>query len=393
MKSFLHSSILKNAFSKVISVIDKKASRPILSFAHLDFKKNEGLTILGSDGDISVKIIVPSNVEEEGQFCIKSKNFFEILKELPADFVELEILSFNTTLVPQAIKNSDFEWANLNLKCSTVEFVLPVVKGSEYPKGMMQIEEKQTIKNTIQGHLLAKILSKISHSIPSDEIKLQLFGLGLLIDQGEEFVALTTDGHRMSLFRHQALYKQSSGFEKGVVIPKKALSEIKKIAEDTGDENLEFWAIENTVYFSFQNQYLLMIRLTAKEFPLYKTVVPKELKYSLITNRAKLIEALKRVRIMAQGETKAIKFIINPEKDCIITSDVDSAIGKAKDIISVTYNGPPMEIALNAQYFLDALYVIESEDALIEFNNQYSALLVKDKENNAYFDLIMPMRL
>ena len=71
--------------------------------------------------------------------------------------------------------------------------------------------------------------------------------------------------------------------------------------------------------------------------------------------------------------------------------------GSAEETLSVTYQGEPIEIALNASYFIDALQVLECpavELQLKDGNTQCVLVPVDDDPRlEEYIYVLMPMRL
>ena len=86
----LQADQLRDALGKVLSVVERKNTRPILTFCLIKANENE-LEIVGSDLEVSTKIIIPAHVENPGSFCISAKNIFDILRELPNEKISLNI--------------------------------------------------------------------------------------------------------------------------------------------------------------------------------------------------------------------------------------------------------------------------------------------------------------
>ena len=91
---------------------------------------------------------------------------------------------------------------------------------------------------------------------------------------GKEVLRMVaTDGHRLSLIDRES--QTIRGIEKGIIIPKKGVLEIKKIMGDRdGEEEMEIY-FDQTHGFFKMGKSLMVIRLIDGEFPEYEQVIPK----------------------------------------------------------------------------------------------------------------------
>ena len=94
MKLTIQSQTLRDAINKVLSVVDKKNSRPILTNCLIK-SVGQKLELIATDLEVSAKIILNANIEGEGSFCINSKNIADILRELPNDELVMSVDNSN----------------------------------------------------------------------------------------------------------------------------------------------------------------------------------------------------------------------------------------------------------------------------------------------------------
>jgi DNA polymerase-3 subunit beta len=105
MKLTIQSQILRDAINKVLSVVDKKNSRPILTNCLIK-TQGQKLELIATDLEVSAKIILNANIEKDGTFCINSKNIADILRELPNDDLTLNV--DNNNLLNLSCKNINY---------------------------------------------------------------------------------------------------------------------------------------------------------------------------------------------------------------------------------------------------------------------------------------------
>ena len=82
---------LQEGISIVTKAITGKTTMPVLEGIYIEANK-EGLTLIGSDMDVSIETKVEADVIKEGSIVIDSKIFSEIIRKLPNSDVPCESL-------------------------------------------------------------------------------------------------------------------------------------------------------------------------------------------------------------------------------------------------------------------------------------------------------------
>jgi len=212
---------------------------------------------------------------------------------------------------------------------------------------------------------------------------------------GKEILRMVaTDGHRLSLIDREN-QKIRGIEEKGIIIPKKGVLEIKKIIGDRDGEG------EMGIYFNSTHGFfklggsLTVIRLIDGEFPEYEQVVPKGNDKKLVMVKEKIISSLKRVSTMANERMEGVKFSL--KKNTVEMSSYHQDFGDAKEEVEVVYEGPPLQVGFNARYLIEALHVIDAEEVLMELKDEGSPGILRPSSSATGFSnqfcIIMPMRL
>jgi DNA polymerase-3 subunit beta len=78
----INANILRDGLNKVLTVIDKKNARPILTNCLINCLDNS-IEIIATDLEVTAKILLEAQTNSKGSFCINTKNFFDIVRELP----------------------------------------------------------------------------------------------------------------------------------------------------------------------------------------------------------------------------------------------------------------------------------------------------------------------
>jgi DNA polymerase-3 subunit beta len=370
MKLTIQSQILRDAINKVLSVVDKKNSRPILTNC---FIKTQGqkIELIATDLEVSAKIILTAKIEGEGSFCINSKNIADILRELPNDDLVLNV--DNTNL--------------LNLTCKNISYSLLITSAEEFPQLSFQNQSSEFRLKTKQ---IANIINKTSHAISTDETRLYLNGIYLQMTDSK-LRAVAIDGHRLALLDTHEFIGENKFLGDGVIVPRKGISELKKIADSYPDDEVSISLDDSFMFVNARNEYYLSIRLIAREYPKYQTVIPSKTTNRFHIDRNAILNAVKRIKILSNEKTNGVK--LNIQKNELVISTNHPALGQAIETLPITYDSKPTEIGFNAKYLIESLSVLNETDVTFEFNNELSPVVIKADDIPEFLGIIMPLKL
>jgi DNA polymerase III subunit beta len=202
---------------------------------------------------------------------------------------------------------------------------------------------------------------------------------------------VTTDGHRLAFVAAKASAKDAQDGGLDVLIPRKTLAELTKLTADfDGDINLG--ADDNHVYFQVGSR-LLISRMLSGQFPNYEMVMPKNNDRSATFDTVSLNQAIRRVALMADDRSHAIRFHLSKEQ--LLISSQNAEEGEARETLGTDFDGEETEIGFNAQYLQDFLNVVGTEKVTFEFKdgNSQAQLRPAAGDEHDYRYIIMPMRL
>ncbi|MBC77277.1 MAG: DNA polymerase III subunit beta [Halobacteriovoraceae bacterium] len=371
MKININSSVLRDGLNKVLTVIDKKNARPILTNCLIN-AENGRLELIATDLEVTAKVILDSKISEDGSFCINTKNFHEILKELPNADVEMDINQENNIL---------------ELSCEKINYSLLITNSDEYPQVNFENSGKPF---QLKSRDFSNIIAKTSHAISNDETRINLNGIyAQQIDGKLRTVAI--DGHRLALLDVHDFQSDNQSLMDGVIIPRKGISEIKKIADAFAESTLTVSLDESFLYLSANDEYFLSVRLIAREYPKYQTVIPSKTSYSMIVDKNALLNAVKRIKILSNEKTNGIK--VGVSNGLLTVSANHPSLGHAKETVPVEYEGEEMEIGFNAKYMIESLMVLDVDEVIYEFNNELSPVVVRSDAEPDFLGIIMPLKL
>ncbi len=362
---------LKETLNKILSVVDKKNTRLILNFIQIQAFENK-IEMCATDLEVSAKITTSCLVEKPGTFCVNAKNIFDIVKELPDKELIIEL--------PEG-SNS------LKLTCDNINFTLLIYTSEDFPHLQFGSSVNEFKLNSNQ---IIEIINKTSHAISNDETRLFLNGIYLQEVDGK-LRSVSTDGYRLALVETELSNSKIEALINGIIIPKKGVAELKKISETYSDKEISISVDESFIYLNADNTYLLAIRLIAKEYLKYQAVIPKKTSFFADIERSAFMNAVRRIKIMANERSNGVKLILK-ENEMIIAANHPS-LGDAQERIEIHYSGKEFEIGFNAKFLIDTLSIFGDEEIRLEFNNELSPVAIKSSKNQNYLCIVMPLKL
>jgi DNA polymerase-3 subunit beta len=174
-----------------------------------------------------------------------------------------------------------------------------------------------------------------------------------------------------------------------VIIPRKALGELKRLLEEEDADELELGFQGNSGLVRKKGVTLSM-RLIEGEFPSYRQVIPREAKVQLVLPAEPLAHALRRVAVLSTEQTRAVKLDLSAGLLRLSSSNPD--LGQAQEELDVDYAGEPVQIAFNARYLLDAISVLGSKELRLSLQDPLSPARIVPTDDEDTLAVVMPMR-
>ena len=175
------------------------------------------------------------------------------------------------------------------------------------------------------------------------------------------------------------------------ILPRKTLWELGKLLAESNGE-VQYERGENHLFFQVGDR-MLISRMIDGQFPAFERVIPKGNNRQIEFERERLTSAVRRVALLSNERSKAVKFAIDNGKVEVTSSSPE--FGEAHELIPVDYNGGAMQICFNAQYVIDFLNVVETDNVMLEVKDEMSQAVMKPigAEGYDYTYVIMPMRV
>jgi len=369
MRFSLSKSALLKELNLLQGVVEKKNTIPILSNILLETMGESLISLVATDLDVSLQTECTADVSHPGALVLQARRLFDIVRYLPDSEINF-------------VKEEN-DWVKIS--CGASEFKIVGQARDHFPS----TPKTNRTGLEIPAKLLHNLISRTIYAITQEESRYALNGALLLLVEGS-LQMVATDGHRLALAA-ASLEKAPSDYQLKVNIPKKALNELLKLTAGS-EENLQFAEDDNHLFFKLGHRQLTS-RMLSGQFPNYELVLPKNNDKTVPINAEKITQAIRRAALMADERSHAVKFELSSGRLNITSQSAD--VGEAKEVIPIDYSGEDMSIGFNAQYLLDFLGVVGTDEVAFDFKDEQSPALLKPRgdEQYDYRYVVMPMRL
>jgi DNA polymerase-3 subunit beta len=362
------------ALNSLQSITGKKGTMAVLANVLIQTQENF-IELVATDLEVGIKRSVAAEIISPGSLTLPAKILYEIVRESGSDSIRIE--------------EKDRNWARI--KAGSSMYNLAGTASEEYPD-FPEYEEEKLI--SLPGEIVKELIEKTIFSVAQErESNYTLTGILLEKEKEEENVFIrmvSSDGHRLSIMQKELDSESADiSIEKNTLIPRKGVSEIKKICD--GQKNILLGTDKKQLVVKTNNT-LMIVRLMNGEFPDYRSIVKVIEKEKFIEiERSGFLESLKRTNLFTEDTFNAIQLSIDENRLVLSSQNMD--FGNAKDEMKINYSGEPLDIGFNCRYFIDTLQVMKSEMVKAYINSDQSPCLLEGEEDPGFISIIMPMKI
>lgn len=360
---------LQRELAYVQGVVEKKNTIPVLSNILIESVGENNIRLTGTDLDVTIRCDMDAEVSTAGSICVQARKLFEIARLLPD--------------APVTFKKEDNDWVTVT--CDKTRFKMVGVARDAFP----EVPLFKSAPTKLSAEIIKSFIDKTIFAITQEESRYTLSGAKFILDDtGAKMV--TTDGHRLAYVERKGVSKNGNDAI-DTLIPRKTLAELTKLT--AGFEGEISLGLDNNHIFFEVGPRLLVSRMLYGQFPNYDMVMPKNNDKSVQFDCGLLNSAVRRVALMSDERSHAIRFHLEPNQ--LVISSQNAEEGEASETIQAEYTGEETDIGFNAQYLQDFLNVIGEGAVAFEFKDGNSQAQLRPAEGGDYDYkyVVMPMRL
>jgi DNA polymerase-3 subunit beta len=363
------------ALNSLQSITGKKGTMAILANVLIHTQDNF-IELIATDLEVGIKKNVAAEILSPGSLTLPAKILYEIVRESGSENIKIE--------------EKDKNWARI--KAGSSMYNLAGTASEDYPK-FPEYNEEDLV--SLPCEIIKELIDKTIFSAAQErESNYTLTGILIEKETKEEGKSIlrmvSSDGHRLSIMEKE-LDKESDNIiiEKNTLIPRKGVSEIKKVCE--GQKIFSMGADKKQLIVKTKNS-LMIVRLMNGEFPDYTSIVNVIEKNNVIEiDRSNFLESLKRTNLFTEDTFNAIQLSVDDNK--LILSSQNMDFGNAKDEMAINYSGEPLDLGFNCRYFIDTLQVMRSGTIKAYVNSDQSPCLIEGENDQGFVSIIMPMKI
>jgi DNA polymerase III subunit beta len=325
------------------------------------------LSLSATDMEISLRVSLEAQVEDEGSVVVPGRLLVDIVRLLPAGEV---IISHRA------------EEGVVELTCGPASYRLNTYAAEDFPR-LPEVEDESAF--TVEKEAFVDTIARVGRSASRDESRPVLTGV-LVRFEGDKLVMAATDSYRLSV--KETLLSDSPGREIEAIVPARALAELARIAQGGESGTIQVGVQENQVVFGVDDVWLTARRIDG-QFPNYKQLLPETFEAEVTMPREEFLDVVRRTSVLAQRKSPLrLRF----EDGELTVSAQTQDVGEAHESLPISYSGEPIEIGFNADFLRDGLESVNDESVRLKLISPLRPGLIHG-ESDDFLYLIMPIRL
>lgn len=344
------------------AVTSRGSSLPVLSGLRLELKANE-LRITGSDLDLTISVVLEVAGETDGIGVLPAKLVGDIVRALEPGAVDLDI-------------NDD----EARISSGRSEFAVRTIPAHEFPQ--LPEPAEQTVE--LDAAAFIDALKQVVSAASVDESRPILTGV-LMAAEADGLRLVATDSYRLAVRDLPGVSILAEG--QTVLVPSNALKELTRLLGDASTIVLRLG--ERDASFEIGN-VVLMTRLIEGDFPNYRGLIPQAQPNRLTVGREALLDALRRVRLLAR-EATPVRLVSS--SDSLELLAVTQDVGQAHEEMDAKYDGAELTVAFNPDYLIAGLEVTPGDEVTLETIDALKPALLRSIDSADFLYLLMPVRV
>ena len=322
-----------------------------------------------TDMELGIRVQLEAKSATDGAVVLPGRLLLDVARSLPSEELTLEYRA----------SEHDVE-----LVAGSARFHLRTLPLEDFPKLPAVTDTADELG--VPTAAFVDTLSRVARAASRDETRPHLTGV-LVTASEKQLRMVATDSYRLSV-KETTLDEALSGSLEANV-PARTLQELGRIAGADSSEAIRVAALENQVVFSI-GDVVLSSRLVEGRFPNYQQLLPDSYEHELKVERSELLDVVRRISLLAQKNAPLrLRFAEGALEVSAQTPDV----GEASEALPVPFNGEPLEIGFNPEFFRDGLESAETDELVLKLISPLRPGLIQSGDDGGFLYLVMPIRL
>jgi DNA polymerase-3 subunit beta len=325
----------------------------------------DNLQVTGTDLDLTITVETTVAGLTDGVVVAPGRLITDIVRALEPGAVTLE---------------ADEE--ELRIAAGRSHFTVRTHPAGDFPRLQAPSGDRVTIP--VEG--LADALRQVTRAASGEDSRPILTGV-LMVAEADGLRLVATDSYRLAVRDLRGVGVLAEGQK--VLVPSRALNELMRLlVSGSGEVSLRLGAHDATFGLG---GVTLTTRLIEGEFPNYRNLIPSSYPNRLIVGREALLDAVRRVKLLARDATTPVRIALRPTgiELTVITTDW----GTATEDVDAKYEGAEMTVAFNPNYLIDGVEAITGDDVALDTLDALKPATLRPTDSDEYLYLLMPVRV
>lgn len=364
MKLTINRNELLKALKLVGKAIPPRSAGSVLRTFNLTTLSGT-LRLAATNLETYIRQTVPANIIEPGALCVDVL-FAEYVSRIDDD--EVTMCS---------------EGKKLTVRCGRNLTRFPIIDAAEFPAW----PEQFTPLCRINAGVVNQVARRVIYATASDQTRPILTGV-YIVQRERRLRMAAADGFRLATA--SVVISNDAEFE--ATIPASSAIMLSAFQSDDVVFSTPITSITETMQILFSNDSLeVLSQLIMGKFPDVDQVIPTTYDTQGRVKREELLHAARLMCVFAREARNALKLDVGPEQ-FVVTSEVSEA-GDGHSVVDAEFAGKPVQLAVNADYLIDALAALDCEFVVLRFINSKCPLVIRPDRDEDCVAVIMPMNL
>ena len=361
MKFVCDGLTLSEAVMKVSKACAVRTTAPIMECIKFSATLEE-ISLLATDGELSIRKTIKAEVLEEGEICVPGKLF--------ADFTSK--LSDEEICLATGERGVEIRYRD------SVSY-MQALPAEEFPRIDLGIGEESFVMKQAD---LKKIIAETAFCCAQDDSRPVL--KGCLMTFGDELEVMALDGYRLALSKAAIVSKSEA---RSIICPARTLGEIARMLAD--EEEITLYTQGSMLLVSCGG-LTVVSRLYQGDFIKKENVIPTRFSTTVTLSKAMLTVSAERAAIINRGDKNNLVTLNIAGDEVRVTATSDN--GNVNEVVPCTLEGVDLTISMNAKFLLDALRALDEDTVTVSFGGAISPFILQNAGDKHSLYLILPVR-
>jgi DNA polymerase-3 subunit beta len=340
----------------------RSGALPVLSGLRLELKGDQ-LSVTGTDLDLTIQLTTEVGGERDGGVVINAKLAADIVRSLGTGKVEVSA-----------------EGDDVSISNGRSQFSVRPLSFDDYPK----LASPTTSSVTLPASEFGDALRQVTRAASNDEARQILTGV-LLAAEGDGLRMVATDSYRLAV--RDLVGQQVLAADQKVIVPGRALTELQRLVGSGSEVVMRLGERDATFEVGTTR---LTTRLIEGDFPNYRQLIPASHPNALTVDRELLLEAIRRVKILARDSTPVR---LQMTADMLRLQAITQDVGNATEELDAEYSGADLTVAFNPDYLMAGVEACIGEKVTLSTVDALKPAVVRGTGIEDYLYLLMPVRV